>query len=159
MKCRTSYALVSQYGEGDTALLHQSHGTLHVAHYHGKHALRVIDARCIRSLIAMLPFVLSAAEAQDNSIKSKYSQCFFVAEKPFINFTTDSIMTYESDYNGNEEDTMDNGNSEEMDNIVESECNDDGDDSEDERDGSEDERDGSEDEGNGIDCEEESSGY
>jgi hypothetical protein len=71
MKCRTSYALVSQYGEGDTALLHQSHRTLHVAEYYGKHTLRVIDACCIRSLIVMIPFVLSAAEVPDNSIKSK----------------------------------------------------------------------------------------
>jgi hypothetical protein len=145
--CRTSFALVSQYGEAEANLLHQSHGTLHVVRYQGKQALTIVDARCIKSLIAMVPFVLSAEEAQDNSMRLKYSNCFFVAEKPFIDFTSESTTTYGSTTNGNEDETVaDNSNDEtEQDN---KETDDDSDESQ-ESDGDGDDSDGN---GDGINC-------
>ena len=106
---------MSQYGDGEADILEQSHGTLCVVRYQGKQALRAIDVQCIKSLIGMVPVVLSADEAQDNSIRSKYSQSFFVAEKPFNDIANDSIITYESTNNGNEDETMDDNNSEETD--------------------------------------------
>ena len=145
-----SFAFVSQYGEGEADLLVQSHGTLSVVRYQGKQALRVINILSIKSLIGMVPIVLSADEAQDNSLRAKYSQCFFVAEKPFNDIANDSLITYETNSNGCEDETIEDDESE--DETMEDDDSEDTDKGDDDSEGTENEDDnGSKESEDGID--------
>jgi hypothetical protein len=54
-----AFALVSLYSPPNEYLLEQSHTTLAVCRYHGDRALKVIDAKSILSVIAMVPFPFS----------------------------------------------------------------------------------------------------
>ena len=71
--------MVSEYGQPNEMLLHQSHGTLHVAQYNGRGSLKIISIWSIRSVVAMVPFVLSTQEAEDVDFQSRFSRSFFVA--------------------------------------------------------------------------------
>ncbi|KIL56752.1 hypothetical protein M378DRAFT_88875, partial [Amanita muscaria Koide BX008] len=80
---KTALALVSVYGEPDQELLEQSHGTLRVLEYYGNNALQVIDAKCIQSVVAMVPFPVTQAELDQHI----YDNHFFVGKKFSIKFT------------------------------------------------------------------------
>ena len=82
--------MVSVYGKADANLLKDSFDTLRVVPYKGSEDLRVIEAKSIASVVALFPFVLSDHEKQNPDICAQYSQSFFVGEKPFLDFTTDS---------------------------------------------------------------------
>ena len=86
-RLKQTFAMVSEYGQPNETLLHQSHGTLHVAQYNGRNSLKVISIWSIRSVVAMVPFVLSAQESEDIDFRDRFSRSFFVAEKPFLDFT------------------------------------------------------------------------
>ena len=83
---KKTFAMVSEYGECNQTIFDQSHGTLHVARYHGLDSLKIISIYAISSVVAMVPFVLSTREAEDNDFQNHFSRCFFVAEKPFLDF-------------------------------------------------------------------------
>ncbi|KAH8802337.1 hypothetical protein DL96DRAFT_1773948 [Flagelloscypha sp. PMI_526] len=51
-------AMVSVFSPPDKDLLHQSSGSLWAAHYRGADDLRVIEAKSIQSVVAMIPFPL-----------------------------------------------------------------------------------------------------
>lgn len=86
-------AMVSCYGSRHQELYEQSHQTLWVAQYLGEESLKVVDVKSIRSVVAMVPLVLSTEEASNAAIRAQYSQYYFVAEKPFLDFagSSDSI--------------------------------------------------------------------
>jgi hypothetical protein len=68
-------ALVSLYSEPDSELLRISHGTLWSCEHQGDLALKFIDVRAIKSVVAMIPHspVIRGQEAPDR---------FFLVEKP-----------------------------------------------------------------------------
>jgi hypothetical protein len=77
--------MVSVYTDPDGNLLKQSSDTLRVIRYR---STEVIDAKSICSVVALIPFILSKEEKQNPTICAQSAQCFFVAEKPFLDFTT-----------------------------------------------------------------------
>jgi hypothetical protein len=68
--------------------LKESSDTLRVVSYQGTEALHVIDAKSICSVVAMVPFILSSREKQNPIICEQCANCFFVGEKPFLDFTS-----------------------------------------------------------------------
>ena len=94
-----TFAMVSVYSNPDKNLLKQSFDMLQVVHYWSKEALHVVDAKSISSVVILIPFIVSKQEQQDLSICAQYSQCFFVSEKPFLDFTTttDPLQPEEAD--------------------------------------------------------------
>jgi hypothetical protein len=68
-------ALVSLYSTPDVDLLRISHDTLWSCEYHGDSALKFIDVKTIKSVVAMIPHspVIRGEEARDR---------FFLVEKP-----------------------------------------------------------------------------
>jgi len=91
--------MVSEYSAPDRILFDESHGTLHVAKYNGSDALKIISVYSIQSVVAMVPFPLSVHEAEDVGFQNRFSQCFFVAEKPFLDFvgSTGNLQTGTND--------------------------------------------------------------
>ncbi|KAM6499015.1 hypothetical protein JOM56_006963, partial [Amanita muscaria] len=53
-----AFAMVITYSNPDTELLLQSHNALWVSKHLGNHGLRIIDAKSIESVVAMVPFAL-----------------------------------------------------------------------------------------------------
>jgi hypothetical protein len=103
-----AFALVSHYSEPDMELLEQSHHTLHVARYQGKRALEIIDIYSIRLVIGMVPFILSAEEENDPEIRTRFSQCYFVAENPTKLFSTaEALASNEEDDDDETEESTD----------------------------------------------------
>jgi hypothetical protein len=82
--------MVSVYGKADVNLLKESFDTLRVVHYKGSEELRVIEAKSIATVVALFPFILSDDEKRDANICAQYSQSFFVGEKPFLDFTSNT---------------------------------------------------------------------
>ena len=80
---QTALALVSVYGRPVQEFLQQSHGTLQVLEYYGNTALRVINVKCIQSVVAMVPFPVTETESNQHI----YDNHFFVGEKFSIEFT------------------------------------------------------------------------
>jgi hypothetical protein len=68
-------ALVSLYSEPHRDLLQISHGTLWSSEYHGDSALKFVDVKAIKSVVAMIPHspVIRGQEARAR---------FFLVEKP-----------------------------------------------------------------------------
>jgi hypothetical protein len=97
-RLKKTFAMVSEYGERNQAIFNQSHGTLHVARYDGRDSLKIISIYSICSVVAMVPFIMSAHEAEDVDFQTRFSQCFFVAEKPFLDFlgSTSNLQTYDT---------------------------------------------------------------
>lgn len=54
--CKQAVALVSVFSEPDKDLLQKSSGALTVCRYEGSRSLKIIDAKCIKSVVAMVPF-------------------------------------------------------------------------------------------------------
>lgn len=86
-----TFVMLSVYSDPDKNLLEESSNTLCVVRYRGSEGLHVIEAKTITSVVAVILFVLSEDEKQDPGICAQYSQCFFVGEKPFLDFTTDTM--------------------------------------------------------------------
>ncbi|KAF8625282.1 hypothetical protein AX15_005465 [Amanita polypyramis BW_CC] len=82
--------MVLVYGKADANLLNESSDTLRVVRYKGSEDLRIIEAKSITSVVALFPFILSDDEKKDANIRAQYSQSFFVGEKPFLDFTTNT---------------------------------------------------------------------
>lgn len=80
--------MVSRYSDPDEDLLKDSSDTLRVVSYEGAEALFVIDAQSICSVVAMVPFILSSTEKQNPITREQCANCFFVGEKPFLDFTS-----------------------------------------------------------------------
>ena len=83
--------MVSVYGKADMNLLEASSDTLRVVRYKGSDDLRIIEAKSITSVVALIPFMLSDDEKKNPNICAQYSQSFFVGEKPFLDFTTTTV--------------------------------------------------------------------
>ena len=81
-------AMVSVYSHAIQNHLDDSFGTLRFVEYQGKELLEVIDVKSICSVVAMVPFILTEQEKTVPAICEHYSKCFFVGEKPFLNFTS-----------------------------------------------------------------------
>jgi hypothetical protein len=82
--------MVSVYGEVDMNLLEASSDTLRVVRYKGSEDLRIIEAKSITSVVALIPFLLSDDEKKNPNICAQYLCSFFVGEKPFLDFTTNT---------------------------------------------------------------------
>jgi hypothetical protein len=80
--------MVSKYTKADMNLLKESSDTLRVVDYEGSEGLRVIEAKSITSVVALIPFILSDHEKKNPDICKRYSHSFFVGEKPFLDFTS-----------------------------------------------------------------------
>ena len=63
-------AMISCYGSHHQELYEQSHKTLWVAQYLGEESLKVVDVKSIRSVVAMVPLVLSTEEASNAAIRA-----------------------------------------------------------------------------------------
>ena len=85
-----TFAMLSVYSDPDKNLLEESSNALRVVRYRGSEGLHVIEAKTITSVVAFIPFVLSEDEKKNPGICAQYSQCFFVGEKPFLDFTTNT---------------------------------------------------------------------
>ena len=68
-------ALVSLYSDPDVALLRVSHNTLWSCEYHGDSALKFVDVRSIKSVVAMIPHSPAIGEQEAR-------ERFFLVEKP-----------------------------------------------------------------------------
>lgn len=73
-------AMVSMYLTPDVFLLQESLGTLWVCKYLGNTALRVVDVKCIESVVAMVPW---DDEDNENEEDRQYKEGdeFFMVEK------------------------------------------------------------------------------
>jgi hypothetical protein len=101
-----SLALVSVFSPPDQELLDISHHTTYVCHYLGPDALKVVDVKAIKALVAMVP---DYQVTMDGNIVIPENR-FFLVELPFlkfaamttaldedddgIDFTTDSVNEY-----------------------------------------------------------------
>ncbi|KIL54551.1 hypothetical protein M378DRAFT_18778 [Amanita muscaria Koide BX008] len=92
-----TYAMVSVYGKADANLLSKSSHTLRIIHYKGSEDLRIIKAKSITSVVALFPFILSDDEKKNPNICAQYLQSFFVGEKPFLDFTTNTTDPSQED--------------------------------------------------------------
>ena len=81
-------AMVSVHSHAIQNHLDDSFGMLRVVQYQGKELLEVIDVKSICSVVAMVPFILTEQEKVVPAICKHYSKCFFVGEKPFLDFTS-----------------------------------------------------------------------
>ncbi|KAL0562754.1 hypothetical protein V5O48_019325, partial [Marasmius crinis-equi] len=73
-------AMVSVFSEPDQDLLKESHNTVYVCQYRGQHAMKVINVKQIKALVAMVPdFHISA----DNSTITP-PDSYFLVEKPSL---------------------------------------------------------------------------
>jgi hypothetical protein len=79
-----AFAMVMTYSHPDPALLSQSHNTLWVSRPLGTHGLRVVDAKSITSVVAMVPIVLREEEISSPRLFGKYNGCVCMVEKPFL---------------------------------------------------------------------------
>ena len=73
-------AMVSMYSTPDAFLLQESSGTLWVCKYLGNTALRVVDAKCIESVVAMVPWDDEDNEDEEDKQYTEGDE-FFVVEK------------------------------------------------------------------------------
>ncbi|KIL60398.1 hypothetical protein M378DRAFT_83751 [Amanita muscaria Koide BX008] len=97
-----AFALVSLYSEPDSELLRQSLGTLWVSRYLAKQTLCIVTAESIQSVVGMVPFMLSDAENANAEIRAKFTNTYFVSEKPFLEYMGTGDTAEEND---TEEDT------------------------------------------------------
>jgi hypothetical protein len=81
-------AMVSVYSHAIQNHLDNSFGTLHVVEYQGKELLEVGDMKSICTVVAMVPFIITEEEKKVPAVCDHYSRCFFVGEKPFLDFTS-----------------------------------------------------------------------
>ncbi|KAM6494763.1 hypothetical protein JOM56_009386 [Amanita muscaria] len=63
-------------------LQEESSGTLIVCRALGKESIKVIDATTIDLVVGMIPFPLSSSEKNQPEIINRYSNTFYIAEKP-----------------------------------------------------------------------------
>jgi hypothetical protein len=75
------FAMVMTYSNPDPDLLAQSHNVLWVSRPLGLHGLRVIDAKSITSVVAMVPFVLRENEIHSPRLFNRYKGCVCMVEK------------------------------------------------------------------------------
>jgi hypothetical protein len=75
-----SLAMVSVYSPPSARLLTLSYNTLWSCTYHGDHSLRVIDAKSISAVVAMVPHRPFPED-------SNPAECFFVVEKPGLDIS------------------------------------------------------------------------
>ena len=80
--------MISVYSHPIENLLKDSFETLRVIQYQGKELLEVVDVKSICTVVAAIPFILTEQEKVIPAIRSHYSQCFFIGEKPFLDFTS-----------------------------------------------------------------------
>ena len=92
--------MVSLFSKPHSDLLRISHGTLWSCEYHGDSALRFIDVRTIKSVVAMIPHspMIGGQEARDR---------FFLVEK--LGFDVAIIAGTEEDIPGEENIGQDGG--------------------------------------------------
>jgi hypothetical protein len=95
--------MISCYGSPHKDLYDEFYQTLWAARYLGQDSLQVIDVKSIRSVVAMVPLVLSTEEEADDEIRAQYSDYYFVAEKPFLDFAGSSES---NDDEGNVDDNV-----------------------------------------------------
>lgn len=76
LECRT-LAMVLLYTMPDPGMLKQSYNTLLVCKHQDDTALKVIDARSVLSVVAMLPLPLTTTEVSCN-VDGKYDNLFYV---------------------------------------------------------------------------------
>jgi hypothetical protein len=93
--------LVSLYAQPDSELLRHSYGTLWVAQYLGKRALGIVTIKSIHSVVGMIPFILSDTENANAEIHAKFATCYFVSEKPFLDFLGTGDVSEEPDHDEN----------------------------------------------------------
>ncbi|KAF8330274.1 hypothetical protein F5887DRAFT_869282, partial [Amanita rubescens] len=53
---RHTVAVISVFSSPDTQLLQESHHVVHACHYQGDSKLVVCNVKCIKSLVAMVPY-------------------------------------------------------------------------------------------------------
>lgn len=76
--------MLSIYSDPHPTLLAESYQTLHVCKHLGHHGRRVVNAKSIQSLVAMIPFPLTVEEARNPDICTTHTNCFYVGEKPAL---------------------------------------------------------------------------
>ncbi|KAH8989748.1 hypothetical protein EDB92DRAFT_1799512 [Lactarius akahatsu] len=86
VKVKCAYALISVWSEPDPQLLRESSQAVYVCVYHGQDNLRVIEAKSITAVVAMVPMQPANGDRSD---------LFFLIDKPGL----DSTMT-SADVNG-----------------------------------------------------------
>jgi hypothetical protein len=79
-----AFAMIKTYSNPDPDLLSQSHNALWVSRHLGTHGLRIVDAKSIGSVIAMVPFVLREEEVNSPQLFQRYNGCVCMVEKPFL---------------------------------------------------------------------------
>ena len=76
--------MVTTYSNPEPQFLSQSHNTLWVSRPLTTCGLRIVDAKSIASVVAMVPFVLSQDEINSPDLFNRYNGCVCMVEKPFL---------------------------------------------------------------------------
>ena len=79
-----AFAMITTYSNPDPELLSQSHNTLWVSRCLNTCGLRIVDAKSIASVVAMVPFVLREDEKSSPHLFNRYNGCVCMVEKPFL---------------------------------------------------------------------------
>ena len=79
-----AFAMVTIYSNPDPQLLSHSHNMLWVSRRLNTCGLRIIDAKSIASVVAMVPFVLREDEISSPYLFHRYNGCVCMVEKPFL---------------------------------------------------------------------------
>ncbi|TBU26950.1 hypothetical protein BD311DRAFT_697446 [Dichomitus squalens] len=74
-------AMVSMFMPPDPAIVRESHGALIACRYRGDESREVVDAKDIKSVVAMVPLPPRREEAEDPHAAELYSNRFFVMDR------------------------------------------------------------------------------
>ncbi len=74
-------AMLSDYTPPDLAIAQKTHGVLLACQYQGQRSLRVVDAKEIYSVVAMLPLRPRPSEMYNPDAANLYLDRYYVAEK------------------------------------------------------------------------------
>ncbi|TBU29096.1 hypothetical protein BD311DRAFT_661884, partial [Dichomitus squalens] len=98
-------AMVSLFTPPDPAIVRDTYGALLACRYQGDASRKVIDAKHIKALVAMLPLPPRREEAKDPRAAELYANRFFVVER--LGF--DSCLIGREEDPAREEDSDDEG--------------------------------------------------
>jgi hypothetical protein len=74
--------MISVYSSPDPTFLAQSRGTVLSCQYFGDGSLIVIDVKCIKLVVAMIPHEPLDLQRDDDSDRDKFENRFFMVERP-----------------------------------------------------------------------------
>jgi hypothetical protein len=93
--------MIQTYSDPDPDLLSQSHNALWVSRPLGLLGLRIVEAKSIASVVAMVPFVLREDEINSPRLFERYNGCLCMVEK--LSLAAASTNAWLDELHGDEE--------------------------------------------------------